>query len=72
MQGCRAERRTRRQTAQLLISPTEYRIAERIYDGDAYQIACELDVTLQVTRDYQQLLEEKVKLNPTGRNCAYA
>ena len=28
-----------------------------MYEGDAYQIACELDVTLQVIQDYQRLLD---------------
>ena len=28
-----------------------------MHEGDAYQIACELDVTLQVIQDYQRLLD---------------
>lgn len=28
-----------------------------MYKGDAYQIACELDVTLQAAQDYQRLLD---------------
>ena len=31
--GARAENRTRRETATLLISPTEYAIAENTYEG---------------------------------------
>lgn len=29
-----------------------------MYEGDAYQIACEFNVTLQVIQDYQRLLDE--------------
>lgn len=56
--GSRVEHRTRRETALKLVDPLEYRTAEAMYEGDAYQIACELDVTLQVVQDYQQLLDE--------------
>lgn len=37
----------------------EYRLAEQIYDGDVYRMACELDVTVQVLRDYQAMLAER-------------
>ena len=55
--GSRVEHRTRRETALKLIDPLEYRTAEAMYEGDAYQIACELDVTLQVIQDYRALLD---------------
>ena len=58
--GTRIEHRTRRQTALKLIDPLEYRTAEAMYEGDAYQIACELDVTLQVIQDYQRLLDSSL------------
>lgn len=57
--GAREERRTRRLTASKLISMPEYRLAEQIYDGDVYRMACELDVTVQVLRDYQAMLAER-------------
>lgn len=56
----KAERRARRQTALRLIDPVEYASAEAICEGDAYRIACELDVTLQVVRDYQDMLHDMV------------
>lgn len=55
--GTRVEHRTRRETALKLVDPIEYRTAEAMYEGDAYQIACELDVTLQVIQDYRALLD---------------
>lgn len=54
--GTRVEHRTRRETALKLVDPLEYRTAEAMYEGDAYQIACELDVTLQVIQDYRAFL----------------
>lgn len=54
--GTRVEHRTRRQTALKLIDPLEYRTAEAMYEGNPYQIACELDVTLQVIQDYRAFL----------------
>lgn len=58
--GVKAERRARRQTALRLIDPVEYASAEALCEGDAYRIACELDVTLQVVRDYQDMLHDMV------------
>ena len=55
--GSRLERRTRRETALKLINPLEYQTAETMYEGDPYQIACELDVTLQIINDYQHILD---------------
>ena len=57
--GAREEQRTRRLTASKPISMPEYRLAEHIYDGDVYRMACELDVTVQVLRDYQAMLAER-------------
>ena len=54
--GLRAELR---ETALTLISPVEYQLAEATYDGEAYSMAVELGVTLQVLRDYQSLLEQR-------------
>lgn len=58
--GAKAERRARRETALMLINPVEYANAETLCDGDAYRIACELDVTLQVVQDYQTMLHDSI------------
>lgn len=52
----RQERRTRTQTALLLIDPAELALAERMYDDDLWAIADELNVTMQVLTDYQAML----------------
>jgi Zn-dependent peptidase ImmA (M78 family) len=52
----RAERRTRRETAMLLVSPSDYAIAEQIYEGDAFRIAAELDVTRQIVDNYREMV----------------
>lgn len=54
------EMRTRAETTRLLISPTEYALAERMYDGNPYQMAAELNVTVQIIHDYQQWLHDSV------------
>lgn len=56
----RIEHRTRRETANTLIPTTEYATLEHEYDGDRYHIATELDVTIQVINDYQNMI-----LDPT-------
>lgn len=56
----KAERRARRETALRLVDPAEYAVAERIFGGDSYLIACELNVTVQVIEDYKQLLHDSV------------
>jgi Zn-dependent peptidase ImmA (M78 family) len=48
---------TRREVAIRLVNPEAYRIAEET-GGYAYQIACDLGVTVQCVRDYQRYLEE--------------
>ncbi|RBP98488.1 ImmA/IrrE family metallo-endopeptidase [Bifidobacterium aemilianum] len=58
----RAETRTRRHTALTLIDTIEYQAAEAMYDADPYQIANELDVTLQVIDDYRAILDEQRRL----------
>lgn len=59
--GVKAERRARRETALKLIDPIEYASAEELHEGDAYRIACELDVTLQVVEDYRRLLHDTMR-----------
>ena len=58
--GCdgRAERRARMETARRLISRADYALAERVYEGDPYQIACALNVTMQVLEDYRMILHD--------------
>lgn len=53
----RQERRTRTQTALLLVDPMELAALERMYD-DMWSIANELNVTTQVLTDYRQILSE--------------
>lgn len=50
------EVRTRRETALTLIDQGEYATAERMYEGNPWAIADELDVTMQVLRDYRAVL----------------
>jgi len=57
--GARMERRTRRETAALLIPQIEYATLENIYDGEAYPMAAELNVTEQVLRDYKELILDR-------------
>ena len=52
----RQERRTRTQTALLLIDPIELAALERMYDDDLWSIAEELNVTTQVLTDYRAML----------------
>lgn len=40
-----AEWRVRRETAMFLIDPADYVQAEREYDGEIYQMSCEMDLT---------------------------
>jgi len=54
----REENRTKRETADALIDPLRYAIAESMYE-DLYQIARELEVTLQVVEDFQVLTESR-------------
>lgn len=51
------EHRARRQAAGMLISSVEYSMAEEMYDSNPLMIARELDVTVQVLRDYQKSVE---------------
>lgn len=53
--GAWQEARTRRQTARWLVDPAEYALAERVYGPDAWLIARELDVTVQVIHDWRLL-----------------
>lgn len=59
-QRCRTEARTRRETAMRLVNPVAYASAEGLYEGDVYQMADELEVTLQVLADYRLMLHDCV------------
>jgi Zn-dependent peptidase ImmA (M78 family) len=63
--GARMERRTRRETATMLVSPDDYALAETMFDGDVAHIAAELDVTCQVVKDYRDMV-----LAPLRDQCA--
>lgn len=54
----KCECRCRRETALALISPVDYGISEEIYGGNAWPMAVELGVTIQVLMDYRQLLHD--------------
>jgi Zn-dependent peptidase ImmA (M78 family) len=54
----REETRTRITTALRLINRTEYALAEQLREGNVYDIACDLRITVQTVRDYQQWLDE--------------
>lgn len=57
--GARMERRTRRETAALLIPQLEYATLENIYEGETYPMAAELNVTEHVLRDYKELILDR-------------
>lgn len=54
--GIKCERCCRRETALALISPVDYGMAETVYEGNAWMMAVELGVTIQVLNDYRRLL----------------
>ena len=56
--GLKCERRCRRETALVLISPVNYGMAEQVYEGNTWMMAVELGVTIQVLNDYRQLLHD--------------
>lgn len=53
------EHRCRMQTAGLLIDPAEYALAERMYEGNTWLMAEELNVTPQIIDDYRELLHDR-------------
>lgn len=56
--GVKCERRARRETALTLISRVEFAMAEEVYGENAWMMATELDVTMQVLTDYRQILKD--------------
>lgn len=57
--GHAREHRCRLETARLLIDRDEYARAEIMYEGDIWLIAEELDVPVEVVRDYRGWLHEQ-------------
>lgn len=55
------EVRVCRETAMMLVAPDAYIRAEREYDGEIYQMACELDVTVFVLKCYRRILEGRAR-----------
>lgn len=56
--GVKCERRARRETALTLISRVKFAMAEEVYGENAWMMATELDVTMQVLTDYRQILKD--------------
>lgn len=56
--GVKCEQRCRRETARRLIDPVHYGFAEELWEGDAWRMALELNVTQQVLGDYRQFLRD--------------
>ena len=56
--GCGTRFGVKCETALMLISPSEFAMAERMWDGDTWHMAAELDVTMQVLTDYRQILKD--------------
>lgn len=50
------EQTTCQEAACRLITPNQYAQAEKLYDGNTYEISCELTVTIKCVRDYQRWL----------------
>ena len=46
----------------MLISPAEFAMSERMWDGDTWHMAGELGVTTQVLEDYRLILAERVSI----------
>ena len=67
--GSKAERRARRETVLRLINPTEYAIAEQMYEGDSFLIAQALDVTVQLVEDYKELLHNGAVAQGKDKTC---
>ena len=67
--GSKAERRARRETVLRLINPTEYAIADQMYEGDSFLIAQALDVTVQVVEDYKELLHNGAVAQGKDKTC---
>lgn len=57
----RQERRTRRLTAMRLISRDCYREACLAYEGNKHLMMISLGVTLQVLRDYEEMVRERLE-----------
>ncbi|MFC2663583.1 MAG: ImmA/IrrE family metallo-endopeptidase [Scardovia wiggsiae] len=52
----KSEWRARKETALWLIDPLDYITVENMYEGNLFAMAVQLDVTLQVLKDYQDTI----------------
>lgn len=57
----RAENRTRREAAALLIPVASYVLSEMAYEGDLSRIADDLNVTEQIVEDYQSMVLSRLR-----------
>ncbi|MCI1889614.1 ImmA/IrrE family metallo-endopeptidase [Bifidobacterium crudilactis] len=55
----KAEKRTRRLTAELLVPAKRFDCVDPEYEGDAALIANDMNVTMQVLRDYKELVLDR-------------
>lgn len=58
----KVEIRTRTEVALRLIDPVEYRTSEDVREGRAYDMACDLNITVQCIRDYQRWLKDQASV----------
>lgn len=56
--GGKAETHVRRETAILLVNPFDYIRSERMYEGEPFPMAVELNVTVAVLEDYRSALAD--------------
>ena len=52
----KVEMHVRKETAMLLINPFDYIQSERVYEGEAFLMAVDLNVTVGVLEDYRSML----------------
>lgn len=56
--GDKAETHVRKETAILLVNPFEYIQSERVYEGELFLMAVDLNVTVSVLEDYRLTLAD--------------
>lgn len=65
----KAETHVRKETATLLINPFDYIQSERVYEGEAFLVAVDLNVTVGVLEDYRSILEDAPTLAVEPKGC---
>lgn len=65
----KAEIHVRKETATLLINPFDYIQSERVYEGEAFLVAVDLNVTVGVLEDYRSILEDAPTLAVEPKGC---